>query len=486
MKLSRCTSLTLQIFMCVYSHHYIVSSIWQVEKKTMEIEILSRENIKPSSPTPTHLRTHVLSLLDQVSPPVYHSCLIFYSASKAASISNSQRSQVLKQSLSRTLTLYYPLAGRNIDKFSIDCNDEGISYTVAKVGCKLCDYLKQLDFSKFPKLVPEEIIHCEMTPGCHVVKIQETMFACGGFALGVGTTHNIIDVISLTAFLNAWGSMAREGAALSPDFNSSYIFPQNKSLPLDLTASTSMTQFLQEKRTFVGRRFVFEGPVISYLKAKATRLGVQKPTRAEVVVALLFKCIISASKAKSGGKKKSALLPTSVNLRRRAAPKFPDTSVGNILLIAPIKLNSEETDVRSFVSRMRDTFSPMNGDFVKSLQGEQGLKSLCEYLRRVGESYSKGISNGDEIIVFTSWCNSGTYSIDFGWGKPVWYAACVPALGISASLIQLVDTRSGDGIEAWVSLEEEIMGVVERDKELLSVASVDPSPLEIDSLNSKL
>ncbi|XP_038687387.1 stemmadenine O-acetyltransferase-like isoform X2 [Tripterygium wilfordii] len=312
------------------------------------------------------------------------------------------------------------------------------------------------------------------------------MFACGGFAIGIGTTHNIIDVTSVTAFLNAWGSMAREGAALSPDFNSSYIFPQNNAFPQDLTILALTNRLYQEKGIFVGRRFVFKGPMISNLKAKASRLGVQKPTRAEVVVALLFKCIMSASKAKFGAKKKSALLSTSVNLRRRAEPKFQETSVGNIVLIAAIKANSEETDERSFVSRMREILSPMNANFVESLQGEQGLKSLCEYLRSLGESYSKGISNGDEIIVFNSWCNSGTYSIDFGWGKPLWFPACVLALGISGSVIQLVDTRSGNGIEAWVSLDEEIMAMVEHDKELLSVASVDPSPLEIDSLNSRL
>ncbi|XP_038687558.1 BAHD acyltransferase BIA1-like [Tripterygium wilfordii] len=261
--------------------------------------------------------------------------------------------------------------------------------------------------------------------------------------------------------------MAREGAALSPDFSSSYIFPQNNAFPQDLTGSALRNRFYQEKGIFVGRRFVFEGPVISNLKAKSTRLGMLKPTR---VV------------AKSAAKKKSALLLTSVNLRRRAEPKLPETTVGNILSIVAIVANSEETDARSFVSRTRETLSTMNGDFVKSLQGEHGLQSLCEYLRRHGESHSKGISNGDEIIVVNSWCNAGSYSIDFGWGKPLWFPAIVSALGISGSVIQLVDTRSGNGIEAWVSLDEEIMGVVEHDKELLSVASVDPSPFEIDSL----
>ncbi|XP_038688319.1 stemmadenine O-acetyltransferase-like [Tripterygium wilfordii] len=452
----------------------------------MEIEIISRENIKPSSPTPTHLRTHVISVLDQFAPPIYASNLLFYSANEAASISISQRSQVLKQSLSRTLTLYYPFAGRNIDNFSIDCNDEGISYTVAKVSCKLSDYLKQPDFSKFPKFVPEEIILCEMTPGCHLVKIQETMFACGGFAIGFGTTHNIIDATSMMAFLNSWGSMAREGAALSPDFSCSYIFPRNNTFSQDLTIMALTNRLYQEKGIFVGRRFVFEGAMISNLKAKASRLGMHKPTRAEVVVALLLKCIMSASKAKFGAKKKSALLSTSVNLRRRAEPKFPQTSVGNILLLAAITINSEETDAGSFVSQMRETLSTINGDFVKSLQGDHGLQSLHEYLRRLGESYSKGISNGDDIITFNSWCNTGTYSIDFGWGKPLWFPAFGSALGISGSVIQLVDTRSGNGIEAWVSLDEEIMAMVEHDKELLSVASVDPSPLEIDLLKSRL
>ncbi|XP_038687455.1 stemmadenine O-acetyltransferase-like [Tripterygium wilfordii] len=364
-------------------------------------------------------------LLDQFAPPIYASNLLFYSTQEAASISISQRSQVLKQSLSRTLTLYYPFAGRNIDNFSIDCNDEGISYTMAKVSCKLSDYLKQPDFSKFPKFMPEEIILCEMTPGCHLVKIQETMFACGGFAIGFGTAHNIIDATSMMPFLNTWGSMAREGVALSPDFNCSYIFPRNSTFPQDLTLLALTNRLYQEKGVFVGRRFVFEGPMMSNLKAKASRLGVQKPTRAEVVVALLFKCIMFASKAKFGAKKKSALLSTSVNFRRRAEPKFPQTSVGNIILLATITTNSDETD-------------------------------------------------------------AGTYSIDFGWGKPLWFPAFGSALGISGSVIQLVDTRSGIGIEAWVSLDEEIMTMVEHDKELLSVASVDPIPLEIDLLKSRL
>ncbi|BFG16211.1 hypothetical protein CerSpe_024850 [Prunus speciosa] len=41
----------------------------------MEIGIIARENIKPSSPTPAHLKTFKLSLLDQMVPPLtFHCC----------------------------------------------------------------------------------------------------------------------------------------------------------------------------------------------------------------------------------------------------------------------------------------------------------------------------------------------------------------------------------------------------------------------------
>ncbi|XP_038688541.1 stemmadenine O-acetyltransferase-like [Tripterygium wilfordii] len=454
----------------------------------MEIEIISREYIKPSSPTPKHLRTHFICLLDQFAPPIYVTGIAFFAANyQGDSISSSKRSQVLKQSLSKILALYYPLAGRIIDDTSIDCNDEGAPYMVARCNCNLCDYLKQPDLSTLSKFLPLEIINSKMTPGGHTAMFQENLFACGGLAIGFAFPHNLFDGTSIFLFLKNWGTLARKGAVTQfPDFSTSYFFPQNSAFPQDLTAKAVSRPLFGRQGNFVVRRFVFKGSVISNLKDKATRLGVQKPTRVEVVVGLLFKCIMSASIAKSGSKnnkKYSALISTHVNLRRKAVPQLRETSVGNLLLLAGIEAYSEDTDLRSFVSQMRETLSPINGDFVKSLQGDQGLQWLCEYLKKLRESYSKAF---EECIVFNSWCNGGTNIIDFGWGKNIWFPAVIFAKPGGANLIQLVDTRMSNGIEAWVSLDEEIMSMVENDQELLSMASVDPSPLEIDSLKSKL
>ncbi|XP_038685779.1 stemmadenine O-acetyltransferase-like [Tripterygium wilfordii] len=406
----------------------------------------------------------------------------FFTANQDASKTISKRSQLLKQSLSKTLTLYYPLAGRPIDDISYDCNDKGVPYTVARFNGNLCDYLKKPDLSTLIKFVPEEIFSMnEMTPGGYAATFQETVFACGGFAVGMVFPHNLFEGPSMIVFMRTWATMMREGeVAQPPDFSSSYIFPLNKAFPQELTGKALTAQVFHREGKFVVRRFVFEGSALSNLKAKATRLGVHNPTRAEMVFAFLFKRIMSATNAKS------TLISTAVNLRRKAVPEFPETSVGNILLPSVTVANSEETDVRSFVSRMREGISPINDALWKSLQGDQGLQSLCEFLKRFGESFSKGFSNGDELIVFNSWCNLGTNTIDFGSGKPIW----IPPLGFAIPpqiyVIHLGDTRISNGIEAWVSLDEEIMSIVENDKELRSIASIDPSPLQIDSINSNL
>ena len=74
----------------------------------IEIEVISSEIIKPSSPTPDHLRHYQLSFLDQISPPTYNPLLLFYPADGDVKINNIEKPNHLKQSLSEVLNLYYP------------------------------------------------------------------------------------------------------------------------------------------------------------------------------------------------------------------------------------------------------------------------------------------------------------------------------------------------------------------------------------------
>ena len=58
--------------------------------------------------------------------------------------------------------------------------------------------------------------------------------------------------------------------------------------------------------------------------------------------------------------------------------------------------------------------------------------------------------------------------IDLGWGKPLWVGRVSLPF---KNLVTFIDTKFGDGIEAWINLKEEDMAKFERDKELLSCVS---------------
>ncbi|GLT69019.1 hypothetical protein SLA2020_412040 [Shorea laevis] len=133
------------------------------------------------------------------------------------------------------------------------------------------------------------------------------------------------------------------------------------------------------------------------------------------------------------------------------------------------------------VSKLREAIMKINADFVKDLQGDGGFSKLCELMKgTIGTFSSAECSSGMNYIAFTSWCNFGLYDIDFGWGKPMW-VSCVGSSNDSETVflntIILMDTRSGDGIEAWVRLDQEDMTMLAQDKELLDFASFDLSPI---------
>ncbi|KAH7515571.1 hypothetical protein FEM48_Zijuj10G0040800 [Ziziphus jujuba var. spinosa] len=75
----------------------------------------------------------------------------------------------------------------------------------------------------------------------------------------------------------------------------------------------------------VTRRFVFEASKISVLK-NSIACEVKSPSRVEVVMALLYKCAISASTKGS-----PIIQLQTMNLRRRIEPPLPNNIVGNFI-----------------------------------------------------------------------------------------------------------------------------------------------------------
>ncbi|ESR40409.1 HXXXD-type acyl-transferase family protein [Citrus sinensis] len=454
----------------------------------MDVEIISKEFIKPSSPTPLHLKTYKLSLLDQLHDHCYPPVSLYYPLKQDTELSISstdidqivsKRLQLLKQSLSETLSSFYPLAGKMKDKLSVDCNDEGIYFAEARAKCTLNEFLNRPDLSlvifKFHPVVGNEQRQSKEIAGAHVGKIQVTRFSCGGLVICACILHMVADGVTLGSFLMSWAARAGknigEDTSICPNYEISSLFPQN-----DHTYPREATAFSKSGK-FVVRRFVFDAQAIANLKAKATTssTSLQNPSRVEVVTALISKRIMAAFKAKSGSYKPN-LLTRVLNLRPLVRPPLSENSFGNFVWNADAlcKDHDDEVELDGLVWKLRESFTKV----VKRLQGdgEGSLISLCEGIK---DENKEVFADAKDRISFSSVCNFPFYDIDFGWGKPIWmnFTSFDGSIVQFANFVILSDTRSGDGIEAWLHLLEEDLALLELDRELLGFASLDPTPL---------
>ncbi|GMP44499.1 hypothetical protein CsSME_00013412 [Camellia sinensis var. sinensis] len=448
----------------------------------MEVEIISRETIKPSSLTPPHLRTYKLSLLDQFIPSNHVPIVLFYPMLDNDHVHVT--SQLLKKSLSKTLTRFYPLAGKVRDALTIDCNDEGAFYVEARVKCHLSDFLTQPRVPSMNQFLPYDVAWKRDEPisGLHVTIIQVNIFDCGGIAIGALVSHMTVDGTAFSTFLNSWAATARGSceAVPRPSFIAPSLFLQSDSVPKELTAMGLLKHFLK-RGDCVARRFIFDASALATLKAKATSScgQSQSPSRVQAVSSLIWKCFIAASKATSGAYK-PILLGHAVNMRPRALPPFSESCMGNFLWLAVAECKDEaKTELHHLAGQVNDAIAKVNGDLVKQLQGEEGSLKYCETL----EEMRKALHEGADYLGFTSWCNFGLYEVDFGWGKPTWASPVGSGESISTifyqNMVILIETKQGDGIEAWVSTDEQQMAIFQCDRELQIYASVDQSPLSL-------
>ncbi|XVE56271.1 hypothetical protein DITRI_Ditri03aG0225100 [Diplodiscus trichospermus] len=445
----------------------------------MEIEILSVESIKPACSTPPHLRTYKLSLLDQLMPCAHVPMILFYRLLNCDSNDMNlvnERLEKLKKSLSETLTRFYPFAGKIKDGLYIDCNDSGVHYVEAKVSCSLSEIICQPDSQIFRKLLPSDLcLRDSSNTGIPVAMIQVNILNCGGIAIGTKTSHKIIDGPTSTTFLKAWAAFARGSAdAPRPSFIAPVLFPQNNMLPRD--TMFAIWPSLLKFGKCVTRRFVFDSSAIAALKVKASSSSfVLNPTRVESVSAFIWICATVASRIRYGSRRPSVLSHI-VNLRGKTATSLPEHSIGNLLWIATAKCDAEATlELQPLVALLRKSIMETSGEFIEQLKGEKGFQKVRECLAELGEVHSDG---GADYFAFSSMCKLGIYEADFGWGKPMWVSPGGIDGLVFQNLVFLIETRNGDGIEAWVTLDEKDMEILLSNTQILSFASLDPSPFQ--------
>ncbi|KAI3518049.1 hypothetical protein L1887_06400 [Cichorium endivia] len=449
----------------------------------MEIEIISRENITPSSPTPSNLKTYDLSLLDQLFHIPYAPTILYYPNKNGDNFQALERSVALKQSLSETLTQFYPLAGTIKSDLSIDCNDVGANYVVALVHCRLDEFLEHPNHRLINRFLPIEPSFAESSAGNHVTNVQVNVFECGGIAIGLCVSHKIVDGTALCTFLKGWTNMARGvQEVVYPNLTAPSLFPTKSSTWLKDAMMASSPTLLKEGSCST-KRFVFGSDAIARLQARAAGNGGKSPTRVEVVSGFIWKCAMAASKEANGVQKPSRLTHF-VNLRPKLADTLSNDFLCNMFWISYAEwlASDDETTLQALVNKVHEGIKKIDVDFVDKAQGDRGYVAMQKYLKEMGEVGSVG---SIENYSFTSWCKMGFYEVDFGFGKPSWVTGPVgDGAPLFINLVTLMDTKCGKGIEAWVNLDETEMEILQKNQDLLAYASVDPSPLVPDEVGA--
>ena len=436
-----------------------------------EVEVISNEIIKPSSPTPDHLRHYNLSFLDQLTGKTYNPLVFFYELDDnyQDEFNSSEILNKIKKSLSEVLTLFYPLAGRVKNDRFVDCNDEGVSYSVARVKspCHLSDAIKNPLPSELCNFLPFEL-H-ELTE--FSLGVQLNIFQHGGIALGLCISHQLADALSCIMFVKTWVAVARGEAdyVAKPEFVSAKLFP-----PVDdpkFNPNTSIT------KKSMSKRFVFEATTIEAIRStyegKARLEDQKRPSRVEALSAFIwsrFASVTSDEHTAESEKVYAVFHP--INIRRKLDPPLPEHSFGNlyrwgysVFLPSTLSFSSSEEFGYEAVKQIREGIRKVDMDLLKKVQ--QGEEVQFDFIMEYAKEL---IMKGGELIAFsfTSLCRFPLYDADFGWGKPIWISSAPLPYN---NLVAFMDTATGNGIEAYISLKEEHMAKLETDDEFLKAVS---------------
>ncbi|XP_004303920.1 PREDICTED: BAHD acyltransferase At5g47980-like [Fragaria vesca subsp. vesca] len=444
----------------------------------IEVSIISKHTIKPSASS-TPLQPYNLTLLDQLTPPAYVPMVFFYPITDHV-FNLPQTLADLRQALSETLTLYYPLSGRVKNNLYIDDFEEGVPYLEARVNCDMTDFLRLRKIECLNEFVPikpfsMEAISDERYP---LLGVQVNILD-SGIAICVFISHKLIDGRTADCFLKSWGAIFRgcREDIIHPSLSeAALLFPPRDDLPEKYAGQMERVWFAGKK--VATRRFVFGAKAISSIQDEAKSEPVPKPSRVQAVTGFLWKHLIAASRALTLGTTSTRLsiAAQAVNLRTRINMETVlDNAIGNLMWWAQAILElchttPEISDLKlcDLVNLLNGSVKQCNSDYFETFKGKEGYGRMCEYL-----DFQRTMSSMEpsrEIYLFSSWTNFFN-ALDFGWGRTSWIGVAGKIESAFCNLTILVPTPCNTGIEAWVNLEEEKMAMLEQDPQFLALAS---------------
>ncbi|KAK4727374.1 hypothetical protein R3W88_032292 [Solanum pinnatisectum] len=437
------------------------------ENDYIKVEILCTKLIKPSSPTLSHNQCYKLSFFDQIAEREHIPVVLFYPYNNFNSPTIDER---LEESLSKVLTHVYPAAGRyDKDECSILCLDQGVSYTKAKVNCKLDNLLEKAhkDLSLAALFWPHENKNVDqnnfmVSP---IVTIQVTKFECGGLALSFSVSHPAIDGFTCFNFLFGWGKVCRLGTPIDKinflSFNLGNIFPTR-----DISGLFKSTHVPNSEENIVVKRFVVREATLSRLRKQCIdesggALNFQ-PSRVEIITAILWRALIRISAVRNGYFRPS-LMDFPLNLRSKSSLLQVNNSMGNYRIDVPIKFMPGETkmELHHIIILIRNTVSKVVASCANASPDEI-VSTLVNIYNESFEAPEWGGNDEVDKVACSSMCKFPLQDIDFGLGKP-----SLVYFGLKdMEIFWLYDTDCHTEVGVQLDLKESCMQLFECDNDI--------------------
>ncbi|XP_076960163.1 coniferyl alcohol acyltransferase-like isoform X2 [Bidens hawaiensis] len=192
-----------------------------IRDKSFSVDVIEKVVVHAEEPWTDHWLP--FTNLDLLVPPFDVGSFFCYKKPSHGDFATTL--SALKDSLSRALALYYPLAGEillNVDvgENQIHCNNRGVDLTKAVADVELKELnLYNPDESIEGKLIPKKLHG--------VLAIQVTELKCGGIVIGCMFDHRAADGYSANMFISSWAEITRsEPPSMLPSFQRSILNPR--------------------------------------------------------------------------------------------------------------------------------------------------------------------------------------------------------------------------------------------------------------------
>ncbi|KAF5746004.1 putative Anthranilate N-benzoyltransferase protein [Tripterygium wilfordii] len=396
----------------------------------MLVTLKGSHMVKPTEPTSGNLS---LSEWDQIGTINHASIIYFYQKpcqkwlTSSDSIVNS-----LKDSLSKILVTFYPLAGRlrriGRGRLELDCNDAGVELIEAESNANLEDFGYFSLSSECECLVPEVDYNVSLEE-LPLLLIQLTKFQCGGISLCISISHVVADGLSMGHFISEWARTARgEQLQMAPVFDrqalrANWHSPALDGFELDHHPSLQIAQssYVEQLEKTSDAMLRLTKAQVEKIRNRANDGKMGRPySRYEALTAHIWRCV---SKARGLKPDQRTAVGVCVDSRGRMQPQLPIGYFGNAIVdVAAVSRSGElvEESLGYACRIIREAIEKVNNRYLRSivnyLEKQEDLTSFQD-LYALGSN--QGPLYGYPNIGVVSLLTLPVYGKDFGFGKEI-------------------------------------------------------------------